>query len=170
MNERDNGGYSLIEFIIIITVMLIITLGVGIAFVNWRSWNINDCAKKLNTAMSAAKVEGTSKRNSSGLTIKRNSDDIYVLEENGEETEHLGDEKIKIYYDDSSGATDVEITESDSLSISYDRATGSFKPIRTENIGGTEHKIYCKRIVIKRGDKERVITLEQKTGKHYLED
>lgn len=163
---KNNKGFSLVELLVVLAIMVIVTAaGIGL-FLNWRSWNISDCAKKVDSALDAAKVDAMSKE--TGYVIfRRGSSGVYEMEVYGEESEVLGDKQIRMYYSDSAGHTDVEITDSKKLMISYDRSTGGFKEI---DIDASGSKIYCTQIKVVRKNREIRIELVKSTGKHYIQE
>lgn len=164
--QKNNKGFSLVEILVVLVIMVVLTSGAVVAFTNWRSWNLDDCVKKLDTGLSSAKVEAMGKEKGE-LIIHRSSDGTYKMEVTGEEEETIGDEDIRIYYTDSAGNTDVLVTDSKTLTLSYSRATGAFKEISTDASG---NKVYCKSIRIERKNLERNIILVKSTGSHYIED
>lgn len=162
--QQNNKGFSLIEILVVLVIMVVLVSGAVVAFTNWRAWNLNDCAKKIDTGLSAAKVEAMG-RESGSLTIYRDDDDNYWMEVTGENPEMIGDKDIDIYYTDTDGNVDVHVTKTQKLILSYERATGGFKPIQTDPSGV---KIFCSSIKITRKDLACQIRLARTTGKHSI--
>ena len=166
LSVKNNKGFSLVELLVVLAIMVIvIAAGAGL-FLNWRSWNITDCAKKVDSALDAAKVDAMSKETGK-VTFKRGSNGICEMEVYGEDSEALGDEHVKMYYSDTDGHSNIEITGATTLTISYDRATGGFKEIGTNASGD---KVYCTQIRMVRKDREIRIQLVKSTGKHYIQE
>lgn len=154
---KNNKGFSTLEMIIVLAMMVILFVGAGAIMLNWRSWNVNDCIEKIDTALGTTKIECMSKESSS-LKIWKESDE-YFLQVGSGEKKRIGDEEVKISYSD--GTNTKEITDTTGLTLTYDRKDGSYKEIGTG--------VYCTKITVKRQDKERNITLVRKTGKHSVQ-
>lgn len=171
MKQDKNKGFSLVEIIVVLAILAILTVAGTAIFLNWRAWNLNDCAKKIDTGLAAAKVDAMGKEDGK-LTISLGSDMVYRMEVLGEEQESLGDDRIEIYYhylSNDPAPSDVrkKLEGTDKLELSYNRSSGSFKPIGQDG-GGKD--IYCNEIEIVRGDRTVRIKLVRSTGNHYIED
>ncbi len=155
---KNNKGFSLVEMIIVMAMMVILFVGAGTILLNWRSWNVNDCIEKIDTALGTTKIECMSKEDSS-LRIWKESDE-YFLQVGSGEKKRIGDDEIEISYSD---GTDTKIIEgSTDLKLTYDRKDGSYKEIASG--------VYCTQITVKRQDKTRYIKLVRKTGKHSVQN
>ena len=163
MEKYNNKGYTLVELVIVIAIIAIVTAGASTLFIGWQKQYLNDCVKKIDTALSAAKVEGTSKE-ATEMTIKPDDEGLYYLYMTGTNDRVLGDKKVEIYYVTQKNPTPVLVTKDNPLTISYDRASGGFEPIDVE---GT--KTYCTEIQVVRGSKTVNIKLSISTGKHSIE-
>lgn len=164
---KNHKGYSLIEVIVVLAIMVIVTVGAGALLYNWKSWNFNDCIKKVDTGLASAKVDCMNKESGS---LKIYWDDLkenYYMKVSDEEEEALGDDKMEIFYSDTDGSTDVKITGSTELILSYDRGTGQFNAIKTNASG---NPVYCNEIKIKRANRVAYVKLVKSTGKHYIEE
>lgn len=159
--EQNNKGFSLVEMIIVLAIMVILFVGAGAMMINWRSWNVSDCIEKIDTALGSAKIECMSKQ-SSLLHIWKESGNYYLKIGDGEEKK-IGDEEVQIFYED--GSKEIEITDTEGLKLDFDRKDGSYKQIRTASDGTA---VYCTKITVKRKDKSMYIELERKTGKHSV--
>lgn len=162
---KNNKGFSLVELIVILAIMAILSVGAASMIYSWKSWNVSDTVQKLDVGLSDAKVDCMSK-NTGGLRIYKDTDDLYYMSVSGKENEKLGDEHVKIYYSDTNGNTDVEIDGATELNIAYNRGTGGFKEI---GINGAGENVYCKEIKVTRGNNTMIIKLERLTGNHYIE-
>lgn len=165
MGKKNHKGFSLVEMIVILAIMAIVTAGAGVIVYNYKSWNVSECMQEIDVGLAEAKVDCMSKV-SGGLLLSRGSDGCYYMKISDKEEQKIGDDQVKIYYTDSDSGSEIEITDSKTLFISYNRATGAFEPIET-NAAGTS--VYCKEIKIKRAGRTVVITLEKTTGKHYMD-
>lgn len=167
MVSKNNKGFSLVEMIIIIAIMVIVTVGASVAALNWRGSYLSDCVKKIDSGLAAAKVDCMSKETGSLVIRYDSSEELYYMQVSEEEEEQLGDDKIKIYYKTSASSNYVEITESNEITLSFYRATGGFKE---KEINGAGTKIYFDNLKVVRAGKEVKIKLEKDTGNYYIED
>lgn len=170
MGQKNDKGFSLVEIIVVLAILAILTVAGTSLFINWRAWNLNDCAKKIDTALDAAKVDAMSK-DTGKLTIRLESDGVYRMEIAGEE-EALGDDKVEIYYHYlSNDPTPVDVRKklegTEVLEFSYNRSDGSFKPFSKDDSG---KDIYCTELEIVRKDRTIQIKLVRSTGSHYIQD
>lgn len=163
--KNDNRGISLTELMVVIAIVAILSGGVLMMFGTLNGWRVRECSDKLTAAMSETKVQAMSKT-SAQMTIFFNEDEGYILDKSFAEQEKLAGTKITITYSDSVGSKHIDI-KNDPLIISYDRSSGSFQSIGTDESGNA---LYCSEIVIQQGKRERRIVFYTETGKYEIVD
>lgn len=162
---KDNRGISLTELIVIIAIIAVLSTGVFMMVGTLTGWRVRECSDKLTAAMSETKVQAMSKT-SAWMTISFDEDKGYILDKSFEGQEIIAGTHITITYSDSSGNKNVSI-KNNPLTISYDRSSGSFQSIGTDESGNA---LYCSEIVIQQGKHERKILFYTETGKYKIAD
>lgn len=166
--KKDNRGLSLVEVVIVITILAILgalmTAGISAAV----SKPADECANKMVAAFNNARVTTMGKQSIS-LTIYEQDNCVYLKKEivtKAGDTPHVETSKI--------GAKDVEVTyklEGESsevplngnpMIVTFSRSTGGFNEQPTSNK-------YIEEIIITKGNKTRTLKLEYLTGKVVLE-
>lgn len=149
--QKDNKGFSLVELIIVVT--LITVLGAGITFTVGLifSGNAKTCAGAVKTAVNDCKVNCMSKTDAY-MEITRGSDDcVYVqhfVKNAGDadyseytDRQKIGRENVTVEFGDSKTAALTSLSGGNKITISYDRGTGGFKdtvPAYIHITGGTK--------------------------------
>lgn len=161
---RDNRGLSLIELIVVIAILSIISVGAFSGIGMLSSWNVNKCAKGIDSALKKTKTTAMSKSNAELILSK--SDGDYYIESTEEQKKKIGSEPIVITYTTTEGNT-ITIDGTNTLTLRFDRSSGAYQ--RIGETSGTDVKdIYCTSIILTRGSKQKVIELVYATGKHVV--
>lgn len=157
--HKGNGGFSLIELIIVIAIMaaLIGTVVLSVSMV--FSANAKTCSNNMQRAIADCKVTTMGKAGA-WLVIYRETDGqvysrLHVMEQKAgeaagtyEETlsdpEKLGGKRVSVTYTDASGTDMGELMtgEANGIRIEFDRSSGSFKdncPRTIDVQGGNRH-------------------------------
>ncbi|MBQ4537935.1 MAG: type II secretion system protein [Lachnospiraceae bacterium] len=166
--KKDNRGLSLIEVVIVITILAVLgalmTLGVSVAV----SKPADECANKMMTSMNNARVTTMGKQSITlKYYVKNNS--IYldkeIVAETGatpfKETTQIGAKDVKVTYR-LKDETDYKDLSAYPMVLSFDRTTGGFK--EEHNSGA-----YVEEIVITKGNRTKILKLMYLTGKVTLE-
>lgn len=167
--KKNNKGFSLVELIVVIAIMVILTglisMGVGIAV----SKPADECAAKIKSSLQSLRVTTMGKYDAHVEIYKKN-DQIYVKEirvedQTGTETtkESLVSGKgVQLFYEKGNSGTYTELTDGAApLLIYYNRSSGAFSNATTG--------YYCTHIKITKGTKEALLTLYPLTGKIVTE-
>ena len=168
--KHDDKGFSLVEIIIVIAVIGILS-GVGISMLGLvGSTQVKDCSKEIVAQLESCRNCAFAYEESS-FSLSCESDGIYTtlsVKKKGvvtEEKKKAGQKSISVYYILDNG-TEVKLNEGEVLTLSFNRASGSFN-LPKLTIGGvvTEADKYCTRIVVKKDSNQRNLTLVPLTGK-----
>ena len=165
--QGRNGGYSIVELIIVIAIIAVIVAAATYSVKMIFSSNAKACANDLQRAISDCKVTTMGKAGTETfLEIIGEDDGIYsqmTIDGTAEEKQKIGSNRVTVICkkgavsDDTAG--NVDITAGGSVKIAYDRSTGSFTKETTDKFDT---------IVIKGGSKEYELKLIGLTGKTEL--
>ena len=157
--HNGNGGFSLVELIIVIAIMaaLLTTAMFSISMV--FSANAKACANGIQRAVADCKVTAMGK-SAAWLVIYRDTDGVLygrlhtmeqksgeaigTYEEVVQEPEKIGGKRVSITYADELGTDmgELPVGESNGIRIEFDRSSGSFKDGTIKSIdivGGSKH-------------------------------
>ncbi|MCM1261642.1 MAG: prepilin-type N-terminal cleavage/methylation domain-containing protein [Butyrivibrio sp.] len=173
--KQDNKGYSLVEIIIVIAIMVILSGGVFFSIYMVFGANAKTCANDIKNAISQCKVNAMGKSDAA-LEIYRDSSNqcIYARQwiKEGDDWQSKDAEKIsnaKVYVsytkDSSNSGTRTydELDGTKSIFIAFDRGSGAFKPSKKPGATG-EDDVYTGFIVVG-GTRKYTIELVGLTGK-----
>ncbi len=127
----DNKGYSLIELVVVILILMIVAGGsiVGVGILSGRP--ADQCANSLNISFASHRISAMGQiydPNNTYLKVRRGSDDCIYLEEkiNGAGVETKICNKGVTFTYKKNGNT-YSLNSGDSLKFCFDRSTGAFK-------------------------------------------
>ena len=166
MKKLNNSGFSLIEVIVVIAIIAIMTVGAtaGFGFLDLAS--SSKCAAKIDTGLSKLKSKNMSMTSSMYMHLYSYDDEYYVLfngssafSPNGSnytDGERIGNEKLKIYFDDQ------DLAVRSCVSIGVRRKDGAFTNTLTPT---STIKI------VREADNStaHTVTLVTATGKHFID-
>ena len=182
--EDDNKGFSLIELIIVVTIMAVLSGFLTYSFSMVTGQHARQCAANLSTVLDKAKNYAMTKSGNYDAYVEIIKDDegyqacYYVPKKPVKtgavttddyillEQENMGKKAVVLncYFE---GGSSFSINESNYVRIYYDRISGAFKKA-VAIIGGSEVKGYCTKFEIIRG-RTYEVTLVSETGKHLVE-
>ena len=178
--QLNNKGFSLVELIVIMVIVVIMATAVVVSFVNSSDQKVkaatNVVSNYLRDVLNYSMTKGTSY-----MTIRYDSaKDIYYVEDNQGHSEKLAS-GIKVSYDKQNGDKDIAIDENrPTLILSFSRTNGSFTPvIESVNSDGTFNYVtqgeantyvYADHINIKGNNSGKTIHLYTNTGEYEIED
>ena len=171
--KSNNGGFSLVELIIVIAIMAILVGVMGISASSLTGRKVKKCADEIMSTIERTRV----------LTLGKEQNDVEcVLTYEGKEYHAKIYQKgtlvsdrivgkdpidIKVYFEDTlteiDGKTPYATPGEKGLHLVFNRASGAFEQ-NTNEAGGHE-KEYCRRIVVTNGSRTIEITTVGRTGK-----
>ncbi|MDE6406598.1 MAG: prepilin-type N-terminal cleavage/methylation domain-containing protein [Lachnospiraceae bacterium] len=164
--KLHNGGYSLIELVIVLAIIAIIMSTVFYSIILVFSANAKSTANDIQRSIGDCKVT-TMGRSAAYMELYRNTEgnvytQMYVMDSSGayvpSEPQKVGPNRVTVKYRVSgTGSTETELLAGDSIQIWFDRASGGFK----EDAGGNFYDL----IRVEGGSKNYEIRLTKLTGK-----
>jgi prepilin-type N-terminal cleavage/methylation domain-containing protein len=155
--KRSDGGYSIVELIIVIAIIAVIVAAVSYSVVMIFSANAKACANNLQRAVNDCKVTAMGKADAS-LEIYGQDGKVYsrmTVDGVAQEPQKIGTNKVSVICE--TDADDIDISAGGSVTIAFDRSTGSFRDDTTVDT-----------IVIAGGHREYELKLIRLTGKTEL--
>lgn len=187
--KQDNRGLSLVELIVVIAIMAVM-VGVGILSLSLLfGTQASGCAQRVSSLLNETKT-GCLSRYDETMTLSyrtKGSDDaitsdgyyaencVYTINSDAasiqvggagsSEIRSMGSPKVIITVHLSDGSS-FELGTTESVTISYNRATGAFDPVI---VNGTQTDDYIEEMTFSSGLRTYTITMVQETGKHTLQ-
>lgn len=159
---KQNEGFSLVELIVVIAILAVLGAGAVMGVGMLGGWQIKECVSLLDGGLNETRTEALSKQ-MAYLTISCDENGSYYMEVTGKPREKLAGDKITITYTTDAGEGETAITTEQPLSLSYDRSSGAFLPIKDTDV-------YCTTICVRIGEEKCTsIKLVKSTGKHIIE-
>lgn len=173
--KKDNAGFSLIELIVVIAIMVIVA-GIGAAWIgNISGYRARECSGKISSSLTSSKIKALSKERKTGdayWELYLDSDNKYYVNvrypdyESGaitydEDISKVGKtSNITVKYTDVDGEHTVDAHNS--LILCYDRSTGAIY----EGYGAAVDKTKkISKISVSAGIRTYNIDIVAKTGK-----
>lgn len=159
---KKNEGFSLVELIVVIAILAVLGAGAVMGVGMLGGWQVKECVSLLDGGLNETRTEALSKQ-TAYLTISCDENGSYYMEVTGKPKEKLAGDKITITYTTDAGDEETAITAEQPLSLSYDRSSGAFLPMKDTDV-------YCTAICVRMGEERSVsIKLIKSTGKHIVE-
>ena len=162
---RSSKGFTLIELVVTITILVIFISIVSLSVYPSYSANAKRCAAQTDALISKCRLGVLSRTGNVHLTIHSDLNgniigDYYEADSTPISTDTLADKKVSMAYtlkntDGTSRTTNISAAP---LVLSFNRSTGEFK---AQSDGS-----YCTAITISCGGKTYTITLVPSTGTH----
>lgn len=181
---KGNQGFSLVELLVVLAIMAVLATAAVTGIGMLSGARMSQCVKKLDSALSEARVATMSKGSGSFLLFRDEKGNYYVQIGTGE-MQKVAEDTVAISYVDSGSALEHPITKDGPLEIRYAAGSGAFLPLSNgtspfpeeeESAPGEEERmsggneIYCEQIIVKTGERHRAaIRLVRDTGRHYVE-
>ena len=167
----DNKGLSLIEVIIVICIMTVFVGIVSVGVGSVMTKPADECAEKLVSSINNARVSAMGKMNYE-LIIKQDGDKAEIfIEVNGKST-RIGKKGIEVTCTkakkDGTSASSFYLNSAQKVTLSFDRSTGGFKPVKIGD-SSVDPDYYLTQIVVTMGSRSSTIKLVPITGKVKIE-
>ena len=156
--KRSDGGYSIVELIIVIAIIAVIVAAVSYSIVMIFSANAKACANNLQRAVNDCKVTAMGKADAS-LKIYEQDGKVYsrmTVDGVAQEPQKIGTNKVSVTFEKDGSVYDL--STGGPVTIAFDRSAGSF----------AEDTTNADTIVIAGGHREYELKLIRLTGKTEL--
>lgn len=181
-NNNKNGGFSLVELIVVIAIMAVLTGIASMSLASVMGLSVKQCARDIQSAANQTRVS-TLGKDEVIMTItkgnKAKSSEAYyctIVTKDGlgkttENEEKIGKSNLDITYvlSDSKGnkTSDITLDDTHSLTIKFNRGTGAMAPcMKSDGSSGGDY--YCMQIKVKKNSTEKIISFYPETGKVSL--
>ncbi|MGO5305946.1 pilus assembly FimT family protein [Agathobacter sp. LCP21S3_B2] len=181
-NNNKNGGFSLVELIVVIAIMAVLTGIASMSLASVMGVSVKQCARDIQSAANQTRVS-TLGKDEVIMTItkgnKAKSSEAYyctIVTKDGlgktiENEEKIGKSNLGITYvlSDSKGnkTSDITLDDTHSLTIKFNRGTGAMAPcMKSDGSSGGDY--YCMQIKVKKNSTEKIISFYPETGKVSL--
>lgn len=181
-NNNKNGGFSLVELIVVIAIMAVLTGIASMSLASVMGISVKQCARDIQSAANQTRVS-TLGKDEVIMTItkgnKAKSSEAYyctIVTKDGlgkttENEEKIGKSNLGITYVlcDSKGnkTSDITLDDTHSLTIKFNRGTGAMAPcMKSDGSSGGDY--YCMQIKVKKNSTEKIISFYPETGKVSL--
>lgn len=181
-NNNKNGGFSLVELIVVIAIMAVLTGIAAMSLASVMGVSVKQCARDIQSAANQTRVS-TLGKDEVIMTItkgnKAKSSEAYyctIVTKDGlgkttENEEKIGKSNLDITYvlSDSKGnkSSDITLDDTHSLTIKFNRGTGAMAPCMKSD-GSSGGGYYCMQIKVKKNSTEKIISFYPETGKVSL--
>lgn len=177
--KKNNAGFSLIELIVVISVMVILTAVGGTWIVRLSGYRARECASKISSSLTQAKVQSMSKSVNLGDSywmLERDASDnkYYVTTHTPTSHERIKVGKtsnISVKYVDNAG-TEHDIATGSYFVLAYARNTGEIFtclkntiPSSSSDYKDASDSEGVKQIMVTNGSRTYTIDITAKTGK-----
>lgn len=175
MRNRNDRGFSLVELIVVIAIMVVLTglITIGAGMLNGKK--AKQCRDELESKLQSVRVQTMGKRTVTATLAKK--DGSYVLtvistvneSATPTETDYTlgGGSACTIYYtcedvEYSSGGSGLTEIDETGITITFDRASGAMKELTSD--------VWLRHIYVVQGSRVYGIKFYPETGKMELED
>ena len=167
MRKINNRGISLVELVIVITIMAIAASFVGWGVSTMSGKPAQQCSQKIVYALERGRMTAMG-RSEAYFKLYITTDKKVMFEEGFKQrvddasyavtTTEVGSNRVTVLYEDATGGINT-LGPGSSLEFRFDRGSGAFD----------KNHFPCKKLIIRSGRNEVNINLVQITGKVYLD-
>lgn len=159
---KDNKGFSLVEFIIVVGIIAIVTSAAFYGFGYLSMADCKKCATRINSGLSTAKSKTMASVDPVNMFLYRYDGDYYIKYDTSDtitkdtDAEKVGNANITVKVNSVGGSSTILQDGSEPVKISSSRKDGSYK-------SGPQT------IDVSAGDVTKTIYLVTDTGKHFIQ-
>lgn len=180
MCVKKNGGFSLVELVVVMAIMAVMATGSVLLFASMSTTKCKAAKDQICTNLKEAKTEALAKK-TEWMQICKESDGYKIKRSYNANDTNLSS-RVRISYVEKGSSTEINIDSSHPLILTYARASGSFEGIKTSTTADANGKlpdqmngtaiVYCEEIHVRNpaGTKGYTITLNQETGKFVCQE
>lgn len=159
--KKNNEGFSLVELIVVIAIMVVMVGGTITYIGTLGSSKVKKCAKELESHITQTKVCAMS-RSQASLTVYADDTGVCVKTVEGSvtDTSKIGEKNIQVSYRNTRGSeTYVPVGNSaaSGIELTFDRASGALKKMPDGR--------YCYGFKVTNGSNTYYVDIEPLTGK-----
>lgn len=169
--HKNNSGYSMVELIIVVAIIALLVGAVFYSFILVYSANAKSCAHSIQRAIADCKVTTMGKADAYMELWKDTDGKVYTktyvydtasASYESSERQKVGNNRVYVAYVKEGETVDAatELTEGTTLTIRFDRASGSFNQDTYKD---------CAQILVIGGNRRYVIDMIKLTGKSSVE-
>lgn len=180
MRVKKNGGYSLVELVVVMAIMAVMAAGTAMLFASMSSYKCKTAKDQICTNLKETKTEALA-RQTEWMEICKDSDGFKIKRSYNANDTNLSS-KLRISYIEQGSATEIDIDSTHSLILTYARGSGAFEGIKTSTTPDSNGKlpdlmngssiVYCEKIHVQNPARTKgyTITLNQETGKFVCQE
>lgn len=163
--KKNDRGFTLVEIIVVVVIMGVLVGIISLSISSVFSSRARRCAAEIDAYISMCKVNCMSRAGDIRIILDVDTNGSirgrYYEDTDLVDTAIFSDSNVTAIF--TTGGIDTDLSITDTLTLSFDRSTGAFKP--QSIVGGTS--IYCTSISVSSG-KTYIITLVPSTGNHFI--
>lgn len=167
--KRRNGGYTLVELIVVITILAVLSSMAVLSFSVVSSTGARRCASEIDGKISECKINCMSRADAKYLRLYMQDGKVHGEYVEGEKhrDDLLSGKQVKVVYS-FDNAEPVEITETENLYISFDRSSGGLENFSALESGTVARSTKKGTISVTGGLRTYTVTVDALTGSHVL--
>lgn len=168
--KRDNKGFSLIEMVVVLAIMLVMTGAIMMSVSSLYSQQVKRATRTIDSLLTDTKTL-TMAKTSSYFSLRKDGDYYYAETTDGTKKQLSNNKTLTVKYKLKSGTSYIDVATTP-VAISYQKSSGAFDKAGSVNVDGSVNlrsvDDYVDMFIISCGNREMKIKLYPKTGKHEV--